>query len=235
MTVEISFITIVSMISGLLAFHPGLKGKLKVTGFLSFSGAYLLSICILHLLPDFFKDNDSSFSIYILLGFFMQLILDYFSGGIEHGHTHVHAKKVGKFPFLIIISLCIHSFLEALPINHLEDHHFHSSYYLGILIHKAPIAFVFSALLMAYNLSRVTIIMLLVIFSLSAPLGIWLGIYLDGYANLFNAFYAISIGIILHLSTTILFETNEEHKIEWKRVTPILLGLIFAILGLLIH
>lgn len=232
---QIVFITLISLISGLLAFNHEIKRRVNVNSILSFSGAYLLSICILHLLPDFFSHNDTSTSIYILLGFFLQLILDYFSGGIEHGHTHVNHKKIGKFPILIIISLGIHAFLESIPIHQLHSNHEHSNYFVGILIHKAPIAFVFTALLIAYNLKKSAIISVLIGFSLIAPLGILLGSLVNHSSFLFQAFYAISIGIILHLSTTILLETNEEHKIQWRKILPLLLGASFAILGQLIH
>lgn len=235
MIIQIIFLIVVSIFSGLLAFNNAIKARVNVNSFLSFSGAYLLSICLLHLLPDFFQENDSTYSIYILVGYFLQLILDYFSGGIEHGHTHVNHKKLGQYPLLIIVSLCIHAFLEAIPIHHIQNDHHHSTYYLGILVHKAPIAFVFTALLIAYKLSRKTVFTLLIVFSLVAPLGIWLGSYFEQYSNIFQILYAISIGIILHLSTTILLESNEEHKIKWKKITPLFLGAILALLGQLIH
>lgn len=232
---QIIFITFISLLSGFLAFNEQLRNKVNVTAFLSFSGSYLLSICILHLIPDFFAEYDSGYSVFILFGFFLQLILDYFSGGIEHGHTHVNEKKVGRFPFLIIVSLCIHAFLEAIPINHIDTHHEHSNYYLGILIHKAPIAFVFTALLIAYKLSKTIIVLFLIGFSLMAPIAIFIGNYISSVSGIFQLFYAISIGIILHLSTTILLETNEEHKIQWKKILPLIIGAAFAILGQLIH
>src|SRR3989304_4598152 len=68
----------------LLKDESGIKNKLL----LSFSGAYLLAISFLHLIPEIFKSTEDNFiGIYILLGFFIQILLEYFSKGIEHGHS----------------------------------------------------------------------------------------------------------------------------------------------------
>ncbi|MBL4710802.1 MAG: ZIP family metal transporter, partial [Flavobacteriales bacterium] len=95
---------IVSLVSGCFIFIKSFDLKTKISSLLSFSGAYLLGICFLHLIPELFEENDSSVGLYLLIGFFLQLILDYFSGGIEHGHAHVNKKKIGRFPLLIFLS-----------------------------------------------------------------------------------------------------------------------------------
>jgi len=43
---------------------------------LSFSGSYILGISILHLMPGVFIHGDSNASLWILLGFFIQLMLE---------------------------------------------------------------------------------------------------------------------------------------------------------------
>ena len=56
---------------------------------LTFSGAYLLAITTQHLLPEVFQnDNTRYLGLFILGGFLFQIILEYFSKGIEHGHYH---------------------------------------------------------------------------------------------------------------------------------------------------
>src|SRR5690606_4268149 len=126
----------VGLISGSLVFLK--KGLKKYINYLlSFSGAYLLSVTFLHLLPHLFEGNAHDLGIYLLLGFFLQLILDYFSGGIEHGHTHVNTKQIGRFPFLIFLSLCLHAFIEAFPLSHLSEER-GWAYLSGLSLHKAP-------------------------------------------------------------------------------------------------
>lgn len=81
---------------------------------LAFSGGFLLSIAFIHFLPELYSHSKASIGLYILLGFLIQLLLEFFSGGIEHGHIHHHAKK--KIPWGVLISLGIHSFLEGIPL-----------------------------------------------------------------------------------------------------------------------
>ena len=84
---------------------------------LSFSGAYLFGLIFLHLLPEIYEDSSWDIGLYILLGFLLQLALDYVSKGIEHGHAHHHDNK---FPLAIFIGLCLHSFFEGMPILHFD-------------------------------------------------------------------------------------------------------------------
>lgn len=224
-----------AIISGSLAFVFRQQIKKFIPGILSFSGAYLLSICFLHLLPDLFEKSYSFLGIYILIGFFLQLILDYFSGGIEHGHTHVNKKRMKKVPFLVLISLCLHAFLESIPIHHIDAHEALGNYQIGLMIHKAPIAFILISLLIAYELNRISIIICLILFASIAPIAYHYGIAIEAQEELFSALMAISVGIILHLSTTILLETNEEHTIHWRKLIPMILGVGLGLLTLLQH
>ncbi|KAA3649898.1 MAG: hypothetical protein DWP98_06235 [Bacteroidetes bacterium] len=225
----------VGMISGLFAFRFKSLISPYISSLLSFSGAYLISICFLHLLPDVFQGNESMAGLFILIGFFLQLILDYFSGGIEHGHAHVNKLKIGQFPWLVLLSLCLHAFLESIPINHVDHGHGFGAYLIGLLIHKGPIAFILASLLIAYKISNKSIWFGITLFSIMGPLGLFIGKYIEGINGIFQALMGLSIGIILHLSTTILFETNEEHKIEWKKVLPMLLGASLGLLTLFTH
>ena len=97
-----------------------LKPKEKfVALLLTFSGAYLLSITVLNLFPDIFAKGDDSIGIYIILGLLIQLVLDFFSKGADHGHIHVADTKI--VPWALFISLTIHAFMEGLPLS--SQHH----------------------------------------------------------------------------------------------------------------
>src|SRR5690625_2973100 len=101
-----------------------------LTLIMAFSGAFLLSLTILEILPEVFQvETAIPVGIYILLGVLLQLVLELFSGGAEHGHIH-YDKPKREFPWLLFIGLSIHAFLEGLPIA--EDNHL----LWGILIHK---------------------------------------------------------------------------------------------------
>src|SRR5438034_553385 len=56
----------------------------------------------------------------ILAGFFVQIALDYFSRGLEHGHAH-HLH--GRLPVGMMAGLCLHAFLEAIALGNPLTHH----------------------------------------------------------------------------------------------------------------
>ena len=80
-----------TLLAGLVALIiPKINSKYFYLG-LVFSGAFLFSITIVHLLPELFSDRSSPgwIGLLVLLGFFMQLLLDFFTSGVEHGHLHL--------------------------------------------------------------------------------------------------------------------------------------------------
>lgn len=226
---------LVSLLAGLLVFFQ--KKFIKyLNGLLAFSGAYLLGVSFLHLLPELFEGDTSNVGLFLLVGFFLQLVLDYFSGGIEHGHAHVDKNSLGKFPFLVFFSLCLHALLETFPLHQLNQGNHIGPFLSGLLLHKAPIAFVLTGLLISYQLDKKIIFIAVIIFSIMGPLGAWIGGSINPETAIFKPLLAISAGIILHLSTTILFEDSESaHKISWKKLTPMLIGAFLALLTLQLH
>ncbi|MCU0361000.1 MAG: ZIP family metal transporter, partial [Bacteroidia bacterium] len=84
---------------------------------LAFSAAYLFALSIIHLLPEAYEFGQvKQMGLFIVLGFTIQLIIDTFSTGIEHGHVHLHSTECkSHLPMGIVIGLFMHSFLEGLP------------------------------------------------------------------------------------------------------------------------
>ena len=95
-------ILFLSVVIGVLVVYI-LKPKKSITQLLlSFSGAYLLAITVTHLLPEVFENSTKNIGAFIILGLLIQLVMDYFSKGAEHGHIHVHGNK---FPTILFVSL----------------------------------------------------------------------------------------------------------------------------------
>lgn len=196
------------------------------TGFkllLSFSGAYLLSVTVFELLPEVYNSGKSEIGIFIMLGLLLQIILEFLSKGAEHGHLHLDEDN-RQFPFVLLVSLCIHSLLEGFPLNNTS----HLLY--GVLIHKIPIAAILSAFLIHSKIGKPKVIMFLMIFALMTPLGSWLQSnfeILDTYNTYISA---LVIGIFLHVSTTILFESSKNHKFNASKLGVIVIGILLAYL-----
>jgi len=214
---------------------PSDPNKLKLL--IAFSGAYLLSITALHLLPEVFTGDDGAyFGSFVLVGFFIQVMLEYLSGGIEHGHAHTH--RSAGLPVGLMIGLCLHAFLEGMPLGGGDAGHSHSHglepLLLGIVLHKYPVAMVFLAMLLNSGLAKAKAFGLLAVFAAMAPLGTLLsGVEMVGQYN--RESLAIVIGIFLHVSTTILFESSEGHRFNAYKVVAIAAGLALSAAGLLLN
>jgi len=207
-----------------------LKPSNKITRLLlSFSGAYLLSITILHLLPEVYENSIGSparIGIFILAGIIIQSILESFSKGAEHGHIHIHSEQ-SKFPLLLFVSLCIHAFSEGIPI-----HDENSNLLWAIVVHKIPIAIVLSTFLIHSKFSKRTIYLFLIVFGLMSPLGVFTANKIDFFTEYHTEITALIIGVFLHISTIILFESSENHKFNLQKFIAILLGILVTIFTL---
>ena len=205
----------------------GLKPSFKtIQLLLAFSGAYLLSITILHLFPEVYAVKNANIGLFILLGLLLQLVLDFFSKGAEHGHIHVEENIV--FPWALFISLNIHAFLEGIPLGHNQNH----EYLLwAIVIHNVPISIILGTFFVKSKISKKNSVLFLLLFSLMSPLGSLTGEYVQILANYKTEITAIIIGIFLHISTIILFETSKDHKFNLLKFLAILIGMIVAYLA----
>ncbi|WP_303315536.1 ZIP family metal transporter [Flavivirga abyssicola] len=191
---------------------------------LSFSGAFLLALTLFELLPEVYNHLDTKLTgLYIMCGILLQIILELFSKGAEHGHVHIH-KNETAFPWLLFISLCIHSFLEGFAI------HEHNDMVYGVLIHKIPIATLISMFLFQSNYSKIQIGIFLTIFACMTPLGTIISHTSETVANFAHIINAIVIGIFFHISTTILFESGDGHKFNLSKFIAIILGVGIAYL-----
>jgi hypothetical protein len=62
-----------------------------------------------------------------------------------------------------------------------------------------------------------------------APLGLLTSQFFEGIAAYNNEIMAIVIGILLHISTTIIFESSENHKFSKTKIIAICLGVIVSL------
>ena len=88
---------------------------------LSFSGAYLLALTVFVLIPEVYHQHDHShdfkyIGLFVIAGVLLQIVLEFFSHGAEHGHPGHLDSAHTAFPLSLFISLSIHSILEGFPL-----------------------------------------------------------------------------------------------------------------------
>ncbi len=243
MWVDSTILFFSGFIGGILfILYPGFRKK-RFDFILVFSGAYLFSITILHILPEVYSQNPEPFKIggWVLAGFLLQMILGSFSFGIEHGHTpehgQIHLHGMNSAPLFLLIGLGIHSFLEGTIVAHPVKTaiHYHSGgILLGIILHKFPAAIALMTVFFHQKQKVLLAIIYLTIFCLASPLGLIITTYVGESTllslNKMSLLYALVSGSFLHISTTIFFESSPHHQLDGKRLFWIFLGAFLALI-----
>lgn len=210
------------IIGVMIAFLTKKQKSIYTKLLLSFSGAFLLALTLFDLLPEVYDHLDTKQTgLFIMCGILLQIVLEFLSKGAEHGHVHIH-KQDSKFPWLLFISLCIHSFLEGFPI------HQHNDMVYGVFIHKIPIAALLTSFLLQSKHAKAQAISFMLVFAAMTPLGTLISNTTAINTMLLMSINALVIGIFLHISTTILFETGEGHKFNLSKLVAISLGVLIA-------
>ena len=227
---------------GLVSVVPVARTGQWLKPLLAFSGAYLLTLTITHLLPEaltLLPATPHRVGYWVLAGFFGQLLLEVLSQGIEHGHVHAHADAAhrGRVPLLVVLALVLHSLLEGsilVPGNATGEvgRHFYAVV-LGVALHHIPAAVALATLLRLQLGSFGRVWPWLLVFALASPAGLLFSNYVVLPQLLGSGVYAALLGLVagnfLHVSTTILFETSPEHRLNWPKLAATLGGLLLAL------
>lgn len=235
----------------LAAFLPGLvmtrvkdidNGKLRLI--LVFGGAYLFSITIVHIFPELYAAANGQaykIGIYVLIGFFMQQVLEYFTSGVEHGHIHRHEHnhQHGQFTSLVVlVALCLHAFLEGSLLAHPSTIHAnHDSVALlgGIIIHKIPASIALMSVLLCDIPSKKKAVWFLLLFSIASPIGLLISDLASEVGVLSEELIVLIFGVVsgnfLYISTTIFHETSPDHHFNARKTIVSLLGVLTAVLA----
>ena len=218
------FLPILAVVIGVLFtlwFSESKQMNLKLL--LTFSGAFLLSTTVFELLPDVYSNLDAKLTgVYILTGIILQIILEFFSKGAEHGHLHHHGDIKTIFPWFLFLSLGIHAFLEGFPISA------HHTIVYGVFVHKIPVAILIASYLLISKLPKFKVFWFLVAFALLTPLGTLVAqtvVFSDGLIYSINA---LVIGMFFHIATIILFEADEGHQFNLNKIAAIIAAVIIA-------
>lgn len=213
---------------------------------LAFSGSFLLSITLLHLLPETFMDLPQQAGLLILVGFFLQLLIQRLTHGVEHGHSHVphtdnhDGHRHGRFLQSIFLGLAIHAFMEGLPLGfNYRMHATNPSLYMAVAAHKLPEAMMVTSIALATS-GKKTAWLTLILFSLITPVGSllasWMGQSYHFVSKLLLWMIPIVAGAFLHISTTIFFESGtKQHLLTRQKTFAIIVGVGLGLATLLLE
>jgi zinc transporter ZupT len=257
MTLKLLVLFFTPLLAGMLIFLVPRGRNTNYKMLLVFAGSYLFAITVIHILPELYKQSRGLelIGLFVLIGFFLQQLLEYFTSGVEHGHlhandhthTHSHAhahthehthdhQHAAVSALVLLSALCIHAFLEGGMLAESDDHqpvYDSNAILLGIALHRAPAAFALMTVLAVQLHSRRKAIPYLVGFSLAAPIGLLISSYLASEQVLSSTgliyLYALVSGNFLHISTTIVFESTPGHKFEARKMAIAVLGALTAV------
>lgn len=205
------------------------RGRSSIKFMLTFSGAYLLSIGVFHLLPEIYHEGvGHGIGFWIMGGFFIQLVLEVFSKGMEHGHGHVELFRGKGLPIAVLGSLFLHAFLESLPVGTYHGSEAGTALLWGIVIHKLPVSIILFSMLTEVTTNWWKIIAMMLFFALIAPLGVYLGESIPLLTEYYRELTALTLGVFIHISTTILFESNQSHRFNFMKFFTTLLAVLIA-------
>jgi len=241
MWINIFSLLFAALFGGLLAFRFKTSKRFSFTHVLTFAGAYLFAITIVHVIPELFSQTTSPIKagIFVLVGFYFQQILEYLTAGVEHGHMHhphgEHQHNLGM-ALSLLVGLTIHSFLEGTLLGHPTEIASGNSFPLlmGIVLHKIPAAFaMMTVLICQYHQPKWPLIFLFV-FALASPFGVYFSETVNLSESSGEILFALVSGSFLHISTTIVFEGSPQHKFNLSRIGVSLLGAAIAVLAQLL-
>ena len=104
----------------------------------------------------------------------------------------------------------------------------------SIVVHNYPVSIALLGMLVQSGLKRSTSIALLGLFAAMAPIGMSVSAH-TALAEHSRELMAFVIGIFMHISTTILFESSDIHRFNYAKLGAIIVGAGLAVLSLKLH
>lgn len=249
MTLKLIVLFFTPLMAGLMVYLvPSAKGS-NFKLLLVFAGSYLFAITVTHILPQLYIQNRGVelLGLFVLAGFFLQQLLEYFTSGVEHGHIHTHEydhdhghhhshahKTVSAL--VLLAALCVHAFLEGSMLAQPTTMGFGydvNAVLLGIALHTAPASFALMTVLTSQLHSKRKSLPYLIGFSMAAPIGLLISSYFIESNVISDTsliyLYALVSGNFLHISTTIVFESSPEHRFHAKKLAVAIVGALVAV------
>ncbi len=229
------FFTFFPLIGSILALKIGDR-KYDLSALMLFSGSYLLTVTLAGVLPEAVS-NSKNVWVYVGLGYIIQLILDTFSKGAEHGHIHI-TKSMRLVP--LFIALWLHAFLEGMPLAMLgENANILFNYMAGLALHELPAGFILGSILWSQSKNKIKFGSAALLYAIAIPLGFSIASFIKDLSWFQDEFkyiiLALCSGILLHIATTVISENFIHHSFNRKKWIGFAGGIAVALISLLSH
>jgi zinc transporter ZupT len=241
---EYALVFLTPLLGGLSAFWVSHKQPALLRYILTFSGAYLLGLVFLHLLPELYGQKNAQIGSWVLAGFGIQILLEQLSKGIDHGHPSFAMDRARRFAVQIMFGLSLHALLEGLPLggyrNLLENtagqkvaSSFHQLLF-GILLHNIPAAFALTSFFLLAGYKRSFALLLLLLFAVITPISAFFANHFIGNPQILLILLALVTGNLLQIATATLAEAEEQglNRHPLQKWLILLLGLFFSTLNM---
>lgn len=204
---------------------PGLPER-ALRLFVSVGAGLLIGIAILHMVPESAEMIPETFSLWLLFGFLLLLVLERFVmvHACEENHCDYHTIGLAAF-----LGLTVHGIIEGCALA--------SSFLtagigplvlVAILAHKAPAAFALTSILRLGKRSDRQVLAFTIGVSASVPLGMALAygfLRMGGIPNSAGVLLAISAGTFLYIAACdLLPELHRSGEDRGKRLAAFLFG-----------
>lgn len=146
----------------------------------------------------------------------------------HHHHEHGRCHENAAHPVAgLLLGLSIHAFLEGMPMVDL-DGDIHQGLLYGIVLHNIPIALVMVGLFMNNGFGFWKSLGLLLLFAVMTPLGSMFNLLCMPENEALQAvLMGVVVGILLHVSVSILFDHDHNH-FSWLKFALIVLAFVAA-------
>jgi zinc and cadmium transporter len=207
----------------------------------SFSGGILLGAAFFHMIPEIAPILKNELGWPLMAGFLIIFSLERFilvhpdpEGAQEHGQAHhIH---LGLTSFA---GISFHSLLDGLAVSSAyQQPELGGVVLLAVIFHKMPDSFALASLLTLDRWSREMIVIFVLLFSLTTPLGALISwVFLkQASSTMIAGAVALSAGTFLAVATSDILP--QIRRIDGQRLAPLLAlfaGLAFSWLGRLIE
>lgn len=220
---------LVTLFSGWLPLFT-YKKKIKLNILISFCSGAMIAMSFVHMLPMTFEQLGPDSGYYILIGFLFVYLLEKFSmvHPCQEGDCNTHHLGLSAFA-----GLSVHGIVSGLSVGvALVSAQSPSDSFpiiFAFVLHKIPEAFILATLLMQTRSSPKNRYLLVLLFSMIAPLGILISDYSLHHlvSTGLNLLLGVSTGTFIYIaSSDLLPNIHAEDKNRWLHLFAFAAGVV---------